>query len=130
MYVGGAKDPLRELESLLAGYYSSLHVHGIVEPVPDMSHHFRTWLYCTTGWSTSAGFALAFKEHAGRTDPLARFFRVVDRYKKLKPSVRQRGTSFRITGSTYTHRHHALRADAVAFYSSLERSAYQRRLDS
>jgi hypothetical protein len=88
MYIGAAKDSLRELETLLAGYYSSLDIHGVVEPVPDMSHHFRTWLYCTTGWSTSAGFALAFKQHAGSTDQLARFFRLVDRYRKLKPDVR------------------------------------------
>jgi hypothetical protein len=88
MYIGTAKDSLRALETSLAGYYSSLDVHGIVEPVPGMSDHFRTWLYCTTGWSTSAGFAIAFKHHAGSTNPLARFFRVVDQYKKLKPTVR------------------------------------------
>ena len=88
MYIGRPKHPLRELETLLAGYYASLRVHGIVESVPNMSHHFRTWLSCTTGWSTSAGFALAFEQHASSTDPLARFFRVVDRYRKLKPRIR------------------------------------------
>ena len=88
MYVGAARDPLRELETLLDGYYSSLRLHGIVEPVPDMSRHFGTWLYSSTGWSTSAGWALAFKQHAGSTDLLGHFFRVVDQYKKLKPYVR------------------------------------------
>jgi hypothetical protein len=88
MYLGDVEDPLRELETMLSGYYSSLDLHGIVEPVPDMSHHFRTWLYCSHGWSTSAGWALAFKQHPDGSDHLAHFFRLVDQYKKLKPDVR------------------------------------------
>jgi hypothetical protein len=88
MYVGAAKDPLRELETMLAGYYASLALHGIVEPVPDMSHHFGTWLYSTTGWSTSAGWALAVQQHSRRKDPLSHFFQLVDQYRKLKPELR------------------------------------------
>ncbi|HVJ19815.1 MAG TPA: hypothetical protein VM686_30575 [Polyangiaceae bacterium] len=77
-----------ELETMLAGYYSSLALHGIVEPVPGMSHHVRAWLYCTTGWSTSAGWAPALRQHSRGKDPLALFFQLVNQYKALRPDVR------------------------------------------
>jgi hypothetical protein len=67
-----------------------------------MSHHFRPWLFCSQGWSTSAGWALALKQHPDGSDRLAHFFRLVDQYQKLKPDVRltvtrRAGTSERPT---------------------------------
>lgn len=88
MYIGASNDPLGTLETMLGGYYGALHSHGIVEPVPQMSHHFRIWLSCTTGWSTSAGFALALQEHPRGKDRLAQFFRLVAQYRRLKPVLR------------------------------------------
>ncbi len=80
MYVRAGENKLRDIETLLSGYYSSLHVHGIVEPVPDMAHHFRTWLLCKTRWGTSAGWAHAIEKHSHRRDHLAEFFDFVDQF--------------------------------------------------
>lgn len=88
MFIGAVEEPLRELETMLHGYYSSLYLHGIVESVPNMSHHFLTWLGCDTRWPTSCGWAAAFRDHLRGKDPLAEFFRYVDRYKMLTPELR------------------------------------------
>lgn len=34
MYIGDAS--LRELETLIYGYYAGLHTHGLIEHVPEM----------------------------------------------------------------------------------------------
>jgi hypothetical protein len=53
-----------------------------------MSHHFRIWLSCTTGWSTSAGWAVALQEHSRGKDRLAQLFRLVAQYRRLEPVLR------------------------------------------
>jgi len=76
---------LRELETLVHGYYAGLITHGIVEDVPAMTGHFSTWLFLDTGWSTSAGWANAITSHSASRSPLEVFFGLVDRYRKLRP---------------------------------------------
>jgi hypothetical protein len=88
MYIDASKDPLRELEALIHGYYGSLRAHGLIEPVPQMANHFSIWLYCQTRWSTSTGWAHAIASHSRSGEELANFFRYVDQFRKLKPIVR------------------------------------------
>src|SRR5262245_35937231 len=81
---------LRDLETLLGGYYAGLGMHGIVEDVPQMSVHFRSWLYYRTGWSCNCGWAFAIEQHHCPKDAdkaLATFFRLVDEYRQLRPVV-------------------------------------------
>lgn len=83
MYIGDGA--LRELETLLYGYYAGLGTHGLIEHVPEMTNHFSTWLYWQTGWSTSVGWAYAITSHARARPPLDLFFEFGDRYRKLRP---------------------------------------------
>ncbi len=83
MYIGDAS--LRELQTLVYGYYAGLHIHGLVEHYPEMTNHFSTWLYGQTGWSTSCGWASAIISKGGTRPPLDVFFELVDRYRKLRP---------------------------------------------
>src|SRR5437879_1940778 len=71
---------LRDLESLVWGYYSALSMHGIVEEVPAMNRHFLSWLHYRTGWSCcSCGWAHALGSlHPAHDAALAAFFRFVD----------------------------------------------------
>jgi hypothetical protein len=86
MYLGTGS--LKELESLVHGYYTGLSVHGIVETVPMMTGHFMTWLNCHTMWSCSCGWAAAIEQsYPDRDKALAKFFEFVDEYRKLKPVV-------------------------------------------
>jgi hypothetical protein len=78
---------LRELETLLWGYYAGLRVHGMVEPVPRMDRHFLTWLHCRTRWSYCRGWAAAIEQRHPEPDKaLAAFFALVDDYRRLKPT--------------------------------------------
>jgi hypothetical protein len=82
---------LGELETLVWGYYTGLHNHGLIELVPEMTRHFSTWLYHETGWSTACGWAYAITSN--RTDssdssPLDEFFGFVDRYRRLRSVTR------------------------------------------
>jgi hypothetical protein len=86
MYVGAVRHPLHEIETLTHGYYSALHVHGIVELVPEMTHHFSTWLYATRGWSIQCGWAHAIRTHACARPQLDVFFDLVDEYRTLVPT--------------------------------------------
>ncbi len=89
MFVRG----IRELEDLVHGYLTALHVHSIDEGVPDMGRHFATWLQLRTGWSLSAGWAYAIRTHHREgTDPLDRFFELMDLYRQLRPVVVARAT--------------------------------------
>jgi hypothetical protein len=83
MYIGAGT--LRDVESLVYGYYAGLHTHGLAEHVPEMANHFSTWLYSETGWSTSCGWASAIISNAGARPPLDLFFELVDRYRTLRP---------------------------------------------
>jgi hypothetical protein len=79
---------LHELESKVYGYYTALGTHCIVEPVPSMTDHFLCWLRYRTRWSTNRGWAIAIEQHV--TDPdkqFDKFFRLVDEYRKLVPTV-------------------------------------------
>jgi len=79
---------LRQLEFQICGYYTALGVHRVVEDVPDMEHHFRTWLGRKTGWSTCAGWAVALEEHiSDPAEQVAEFFRFVEEYRRLRPRV-------------------------------------------
>ena len=84
MYVGDAT-AVRDLESLVHGYYSALHVHGLVEPVPSMDRHFSTWLRIRRKWSLSCGWGLAIEEHSKPGQALINFFRLTDQYRRLAP---------------------------------------------
>ena len=79
---------LRDLESQVWGYSWALRNHRIVEPVPSMTRHFLYWVHYRTGWSTSAGWAIAIEAHV--SDPkkrFAKFFRLVDEYRQLVPTA-------------------------------------------
>lgn len=78
---------LQQLETLVHGYYSGLYNHGLIEHVPEMTHHFSTWLYSETSWSTSRGWAHAITSHARRRPALDEFFAHVERYRELRPVV-------------------------------------------
>ena len=77
---------LRDLETLIWGYYSGLGVHGIVEDVPHMNRHFLSWFYYRTKWSCcSLGWAAAIDQrHPDSSKSLATFFGFVDEYRKLR----------------------------------------------
>jgi hypothetical protein len=78
---------LRELETLVRGYYAALHVHGMVEPVPHVDRHFLTWLHYRTEWSCSLGWAAAIEQRHPEPDKaLAAFFKFVDEYRELRPT--------------------------------------------
>lgn len=83
MYIANAS--LRELQTLVYGYYAGLHTHGLVEPVPEMTNHFSTWLYHQKRWSTASGWASAIISNAGAREPLDVFFELVESYRKLRP---------------------------------------------
>src|SRR5262245_19392257 len=73
MYLGSLS--LRDLETLIHGYYHGLGVHGIVEPVPSMQGHFMMWLKRRTGWDCCKGWAYAIDQHyAEPKAALAAFF--------------------------------------------------------
>ncbi len=79
---------LRELETLIWGYYSALGVHHLDEGVPEMSRHFSSWLRLRKRWSLSQGWARAIEEHAKEGEvPLENFFQLVGEYRKLRPMV-------------------------------------------
>ena len=86
MYLRGYS--LRDLETLIWGYYAALREHGIVEDVPQMTRHFLFWLHRRTGWSTNCGWDDAIEARypdTGRS--FAAFFEFVDEYRKLIPIV-------------------------------------------
>jgi hypothetical protein len=95
MYVHVDDRPLQELELLVYGYYAALNMHGLVEPVPHMTHHFLIWLHEDTGWSTCKGWADAIGSHLQGRAPLDRFFQLVDRYRVLVPEIRAVGVPVR-----------------------------------
>lgn len=79
---------LDELESQIWGYYVALSNHGIIETVPSMQRHFLTWVAYRTRWSTSCGWATAIDTHIADPEKrFAKFFRLVDEYRQLKPKV-------------------------------------------
>ncbi len=78
---------LADLETMVHGYYAGLSVHGLIEDVPQLTSHFRTWLYCKTRWSTSCGWAYAIREHAQGKHPLEVFFKYCDEYRRLVPQT-------------------------------------------
>jgi hypothetical protein len=85
MYI--RNNSLRELEMLIWGYYSALGMHGIVEDVPAMDRHFSTWLGHTTKWSCCSGWAYAINyRFPVADDALNAFFRLVDEYRRLRPT--------------------------------------------
>ncbi len=86
MYLGARS--LRDLETLICGYYAGLHVHGIVEVVPEMIGHFRAWLHRRTKWACNCGWAFAIDlRFPDRDTALAKFFALVNEYRMLKPAV-------------------------------------------
>jgi hypothetical protein len=85
MYIGDGS--LAELETLIGGYMTALHVHHLDEGVPQMGSHFRAWLRLHTGWSMSCGWAHALREHVPQEEQLARFFAFVDEYRRLRPVI-------------------------------------------
>ena len=86
MYLRGGS--LLDLESKVYGYYAGLASHGIVEPVPAMDHHFASWLYHRTRWSMSCGWGAGIADRHKRPErAVAAFFRLVDGYRRLRPTV-------------------------------------------
>ncbi len=79
---------LQELQAQLYGYYQALDGHRLVEPVPQMAHHFLFWVHHHTGWSTAAGWARAIEERSPELEEQFRiFFKLVDAYRQLQPTV-------------------------------------------
>lgn len=78
---------LSDLESQIWGYYAALRVHGIIEDVPSMNHHFLIWLHYRTDWSTCAGWASAIESHiATPKKQFAKLFSLIDEYRLLRPT--------------------------------------------
>ena len=64
MYLGGDEDRVRqlqEMETLLAGYSLALQEHRASDSVENFGREFCDFLRQTRGWSTSCGFADAFR---------------------------------------------------------------------
>ena len=79
---------LRELESIIFGYYVALECHGIVETVPSMGKHFRQWLHFRNDWSEASSWPAEFERRFDSVDEQFReFFRHVAIYSDLKPSA-------------------------------------------
>lgn len=79
---------LQDMQSQLHGYYQALYNHRIVESVPQMNHHFLFWVHYRTEWSTSCGWADAIEARSPELDgQLDMFFKLVDEYRQLKPTV-------------------------------------------
>ena len=79
---------LRDLETLICGYYTGLHLHGIVELVPEMAGHFKVWFYRRTKWACNCGWAFAIDlRYPDRDKALAKFFALVNEYRALEPAV-------------------------------------------
>src|SRR5262245_9420249 len=85
MFLGETSTPVDVIQTLLCGYYAALSVHGIVEPVPAMTHHFSSWLRLRTSWPMACGWAVAITDHCEGDRALPRFFDFVDEYRKLVP---------------------------------------------
>ena len=84
MYAQG----LATLSFQISGYYAALHSYGIVEAVPAMHHHFNRWVYIRTGWCTACGWADAIESRfSGFEAQLNEFFRLVEEYRRLVPTV-------------------------------------------
>jgi hypothetical protein len=78
---------LRELQTLVSGYFCALHEHGIVEGVPDFGKHFNDWLRHRTYWSTCRGWAVEIEERQPTAAKrLEAFFEYVDEFRNLRPS--------------------------------------------
>lgn len=87
MYLG-SRD-LRQLETMVQGYYFALWIHGIVEDRPNLLHLFSEWLNFRFGWNRVCGWAEEIQSHCDRdSDPLDEFFRLFDEYKKTKLIIR------------------------------------------
>jgi hypothetical protein len=86
MFIGPWRDAasLQRLETLVHGYTTALHVHGIVEPCPDLCQ-FPCWLLHNTGWSMSCGWAHAIATHSTSGTALDTFFDHIDHFRKLRP---------------------------------------------
>lgn len=79
---------LGELETLVRGYDLALGEHCLLEGVPTMGRHFSSWLRLRERWSLSCGWAKAIEQRTkpGQS-PLELFFRLVDKYRRLRPVV-------------------------------------------
>jgi hypothetical protein len=79
---------VRELETMVGGYYTALELRGIVEDAPSMSvRHFGVWLRHTRNWSAAAGWAHAIVQNADDRDPLEVFFELRDDFLALVPTT-------------------------------------------
>tara|TARA_B100001989_G_scaffold252091_1_gene233080 strand:- start:6762 stop:7364 length:603 start_codon:yes stop_codon:yes gene_type:complete len=79
---------LGDLECTISGYYTALQMKKIVENVPPLTEHFRTWLRYKTGWSMSCGWAYAIEENIqGRENQRKTFFYKVAEYQQLIPII-------------------------------------------
>jgi hypothetical protein len=79
---------LKELETLLWGYYTALRTHGIVEDVPEMGLHFHNWLWNREGFPSAIGWGTVLDDkYSDRDTAIAKLFEYVDEYRKLNPVV-------------------------------------------
>jgi hypothetical protein len=89
MYIASAEHPVQQVNALVHGYYSALWVHGIVEPVPAMTHHFSDWMR-QQGYgfdATERGWGVAIESASRDDNSLSNFFKLVDRYRRLTPTL-------------------------------------------
>jgi hypothetical protein len=87
MYIGDLNErALYVLENLVHGYSTALAVHSVDEHVPD-TDHFSAWLGFRTGWSMSCGWAFAIIDNARPVSPLETFFKWIDEFRKLQPTL-------------------------------------------
>lgn len=78
-----------DLFDIIGGYYIALSLHNIQEDVPEMMGHFGNWMYKTTKWTGfNCGWGYAFDLNTPENeDAIKHFYKYVDKYRQLKPSV-------------------------------------------
>lgn len=87
MYVR-AESAADDLEHLLWGYETALHVHGVDEDTPRFGRTFLAWVRLRRDWVMSMGWAHAVSREAKkRQTPLELFFELVDEYRQLSVRV-------------------------------------------
>ena len=86
MYIGDLH--LHDLEMLIIGYGMALDQHAIFDDVPNFNKDFNSFVYDTTSWSTSCGWAEAISSHAiDKRAALAKFFELYEAFLDFRERV-------------------------------------------
>jgi hypothetical protein len=77
---------VRELETLLYGYWLALGAHDISESfeLHRALGPFGCWLRETRDWPMAEGWAAAIEAHSGDQPPIELFFNLLDEYRSTR----------------------------------------------